>query len=93
VELIKIYDGLVADTPGFSAIEFSELEAEQLGTCFIEIRERSKHCKFRSCLHDKEPGCAVKNAVKEGSISQYRYAHYLTFLQEIISRKPRYSHD
>ncbi|MFJ6412079.1 ribosome small subunit-dependent GTPase A [Terribacillus saccharophilus] len=90
VELIPIGGGLVADTPGFSSLEFTELEAEELPTCFPEFRERQDECKFRGCMHHKEPKCAVKLAVEAGDIPEYRYTHYLQFLEEIKSRKPRY---
>ncbi|RHW36456.1 ribosome small subunit-dependent GTPase A [Neobacillus notoginsengisoli] len=90
VELIEIGDGLVADTPGFSSLEFQEIEAEELGSCFPEIMKASERCKFRGCLHVKEPKCAVKAAVEEEVIPRYRYENYLNFLQEIKDRKPRY---
>ncbi|OCA85491.1 ribosome small subunit-dependent GTPase A [Bacillus sp. FJAT-27225] len=90
VELIEIGDGLVADTPGFSSLEFLEIEAEELTGCFPEIQKQSENCKFRGCLHVKEPKCAVKEAVETGTIPRYRYNNYLDFLQEIKDRKPRY---
>ncbi|MGE6753159.1 ribosome small subunit-dependent GTPase A [Rossellomorea sp. NPDC071047] len=90
VELIDIEDGLVADTPGFSSLEFSELEIEELPQCFPEMVEVSEECKFRGCLHINEPKCAVKAAVEAGEIPTYRYDHYLTFHKEIKDRKPRY---
>ncbi|MEC5422741.1 ribosome small subunit-dependent GTPase A [Virgibacillus sp. C22-A2] len=90
VELIDVQGGLVADTPGFSALEFSELELEQLAGCFPEIREQKQYCKFRGCMHVKEPKCAVKQAVDQGAIPAYRYKHYLNFYEEIQLRKPRY---
>jgi ribosome biogenesis GTPase / thiamine phosphate phosphatase len=90
VELIEIGQGFVADTPGFSSLEFTDIEAEELNFCFPDIRERSENCKFRACLHISEPKCAVKTAVDNGEIPQYRYDHYKDFLQEIKDRKPRY---
>lgn len=90
VELIDINGGLVADTPGFSSLEFAGIEAEDLGSAFLEIGEKSAECKFRGCLHMKEPNCAVKRAVENGEITQYRYDHYVEFLTEIKDRKPRY---
>jgi len=90
VELLEVGGGWVADTPGFSALSFDELEVEDLSYCFPEIRARMNDCKFRGCLHVKEPKCAVKEAVEKGEINDYRYEHYLTFLQEIKDRKPRY---
>lgn len=90
VELIQIGAGLVADTPGFSSLEFTDIEGEDLNYCFPEIEEASENCKFRGCLHIQEPKCAVKQAVEEGEIPEYRYEHYKIFLQEIKDRKPRY---
>ncbi len=90
VELIDIGDGLVADTPGFSSLEFSELEVEELAQCFPEMVERADDCKFRGCLHNNEPKCAVKTSVESGEIPSYRYDHYLAFFKEIKERKPRY---
>ncbi|TGB04888.1 ribosome small subunit-dependent GTPase A [Halobacillus salinus] len=90
VELYEISGGLVADTPGFSSLEFGDLELEQLPECFPEFVEVQNDCKFRGCLHNKEPKCAVKTCVEEGSISKQRYDHYLQFLDEIQNRKPRY---
>lgn len=91
VELIEIgANGLVADTPGFSSLEFTEIEAEELNYCFPDIEKRSEECKFRGCLHIAEPKCAVKKAVDSGEIPDYRYEHYKDFLQEIKERKPRY---
>jgi ribosome biogenesis GTPase / thiamine phosphate phosphatase len=90
VELIRIGNGLVADTPGFSSLEFTNIEAEDLTFCFPEIKRANENCKFRGCLHVSEPKCGVKAAVNAGEIPQYRYDHYLDFLQEIKERKPRY---
>lgn len=90
VELIKIGEGLVADTPGFSSLEFIDIEAEDLSFCFIEMREKSQECKFRGCTHLKEPKCAVKEAVENGEITTERYNHYVSFIEEIRDRKPRY---
>lgn len=90
VELIEMYRGLVADTPGFSSLEFQTLEHDELPDCFPEMRKYGEYCKFRGCLHKKEPKCAVKQAVEDGEIPLYRYEHYMQFLEEIQNRKPRY---
>lgn len=94
VELLEVSDGLVADTPGFSSLDFDHIEKEKLSDYFIEMKEASAHCKFRECLHLREPKCAVKERVESGEILQSRYDNYIHFLQEIIDRKPRYEkHD
>ncbi|SHG86943.1 MULTISPECIES: ribosome small subunit-dependent GTPase A [Virgibacillus] len=90
VELLPMFGGLVADTPGFSSLEFQDLGASELADYFPEIRERKANCKFRGCMHMKEPKCAVKQAVEDGEITDYRYDHYVRFYEEIKSRKARY---
>ncbi|WP_170007011.1 ribosome small subunit-dependent GTPase A [Bacillus fonticola] len=90
VELLEIGDGLIADTPGFSSLDFQEIEKETLPHCFPEFVERASQCKFRGCSHQNEPKCAVKAAVENGEIPAYRYEHYKEFYQEIVDRKPRY---
>ncbi|MGM0218865.1 ribosome small subunit-dependent GTPase A [Enterococcus sp. AZ126] len=90
VELLPLYDGLVADTPGFSSIDFLEMEATDLPKQFPEFVKVSSSCKFRECMHRKEPGCEVKKCVEEGTIAQSRYDNYLQFLLEIENRRPIY---
>ncbi|MGX7126486.1 ribosome small subunit-dependent GTPase A [Enterococcus viikkiensis] len=90
VELLELFDGLVADTPGFSSIEFLELTVEELPKEFPEFRAAAPKCRFRECRHVKEPGCEVKRQVEAGEIAQNRYDNYLQFLQEIEKRRPIY---
>lgn len=90
VELVKINEGLVADTPGFSALDFSDIELEDLAGCFPEMRALKGECRFRGCIHMNEPNCAIKNAVETGEIKKFRYKNYQSFYEEIQSRKPRY---
>lgn len=90
VELMEVAGGLVADTPGFSSLEFTHIEKEELRDYFVEMERIAPSCKFRGCLHTKEPGCAVKEQVETGEILQSRYKNYVQFLQEITDRKPRY---
>ncbi|MGM0174735.1 ribosome small subunit-dependent GTPase A [Enterococcus sp. DIV0800] len=90
VELLDLFDGLVADTPGFSSIEFLELTVEELPKEFPEFRAAASKCRFRECRHVKEPGCEVKRQVEAGEIAQSRYDNYLQFLQEIEKRRPIY---
>jgi ribosome biogenesis GTPase len=82
--------GLIADTPGFSQLDFEGIEADELGRYFADFASLFDNCKFRGCLHRNEPDCAVAQAVAKGSIHQSRYEHYLLFLEEIRERKKRY---
>ena len=88
--MIPLYDGLVADTPGFSSIDFLTIEATELPNPFPEFVEASAHCRFRECMHAKEPGCEVKRRGENGENAQTRYDNYLQFLQEVEKSRPVY---
>lgn len=90
VELIDVGGGYVADTPGFSQLDFNELGISDLAYGFIEIRNESINCKFRGCTHVHEPSCAVRDAVANGEIEKSRYDHYVLFLNEMNEQKRRY---
>ncbi|WLD95381.1 ribosome small subunit-dependent GTPase A [Alkalihalobacillus sp. AL-G] len=90
VELISFGEGFVADTPGFSSLDFINIESEELTLYFPEMRELLPTCKFRGCTHTSEPKCAVKAALEAGEIARFRYEHYQQFLQEIKDQKRRY---
>lgn len=90
VELVSIGSGYVADTPGFSQLDFTELGIEELGSCFREMRELAPDCKFRGCTHMHEPDCAVLDAVEAGTIAASRYENYLQFMAEMKEKKRRY---
>ncbi|HEY3315889.1 MAG TPA: ribosome small subunit-dependent GTPase A, partial [Bacillota bacterium] len=82
VRLLRAWGGLVADTPGFTQVELEGLPVRGLADLFPEFRPCEGYCRFDGCLHDREPGCAVKEAVAEGRIDGQRYQHYLEFLSE-----------
>ncbi|SHF31983.1 ribosome small subunit-dependent GTPase A [Caloramator proteoclasticus] len=83
-ELIDIDDNTyLVDTPGFSLIDLSFIEIEELQNYFREFNEYSSECRFTSCLHFKERDCMIKNKVEEGVISKDRYDNYIKFLTEL----------
>ncbi len=82
--------GFVVDTPGFSATEFTDIKPIELTYCFPEIAALALQCKFSTCLHDREPQCAVKQAVLEGKIAQTRYHTYKSVLDELRENKKGY---
>lgn len=88
VELISIDGGFIADTPGFAAIDFLNIDKYNIKFCFIDFNQYS--CKFRECLHIKEPKCGVKAAVESGELAQSRYDSYVKIYNEIDQRKERY---
>ena len=82
--------GRVADTPGFSTFEteaYAQIAPDELADCFPEIRDCDGNCKYADCRHLKEPGCAVRAAVAEGTIPKNRYDSYTVMLEEALSRK------
>ncbi len=83
VEIFIINGGMVVDTPGFSKMDLNAEMVEDIDSFFPEIEEYRPSCKFRDCFHKNEPGCAVKEAVDNNNISQMRYDHYLSFLEEL----------
>lgn len=89
-ELHEVAGGLVCDTPGFSALDFSHIEASELASCVPDFRPYLTGCKFNDCVHQNEPGCVIKKCVEEGRIPQRRYDHYLEVLQMIQERKQKY---
>lgn len=91
VELIDIGGGgFVADTPGFSQLDFLELGVEELSVCFREFASYAESCKFRGCSHLHEPGCKVIEAWQAGEIADSRYEHYKLFYNEMKDKKRRY---
>ncbi len=70
----------VADTPGIRELGLYDIAPENLGFYFREILPYLNECRFPSCTHDHEPGCAVRAAVASGAIAAERYASYLHLL-------------
>lgn len=83
-ELFPFNEGYVTDTPGFSSLELTQLniDGQDLAFAFPEIRELQYDCKFNSCKHLEEPGCAVKAST---SINQGRLERYQNFRRTIDS--------
>lgn len=74
--------GMVVDTPGFTRLNFFDIEPEELADLFPEFRALHDGCKFRDCRHLSEPGCAVREEVGE-SVNPMRYEHYRFFMKEL----------
>lgn len=91
VSLLNVAGAWIADTPGFSSYETFDMTVEELPNFFPEMKELAANCKFRGCLHLKEPQCAVKDAVKNGIIMKSRYDDYVQFHNLIANQKPDYS--
>ncbi len=89
VELFELEENtFLADTPGFSNINGAqEIELEELMESFPEFSSLLGQCKFNSCVHDREPNCAIKKAVENGEIAQSRYYSYIEMLHLIKDMK------
>ena len=80
-------ESAIIDTPGIKELGLSEIDPEELGHYFPEMREFLGECKFHNCIHTNEPGCKVKSAVEEGVISEERYYSYLSMLESDDNRR------
>ncbi|MDO4521066.1 MAG: ribosome small subunit-dependent GTPase A [Erysipelotrichaceae bacterium] len=89
-ELHPVAGGLVADTPGFSSLDFSRISARELGQDVIDFEPYIGRCRFNDCVHQNEPGCAVKEAVEKGIIPLIRWQNYLQVLEMIQLRREKY---
>lgn len=80
VTLYPFLDGKVMDTPGFSALDFSNYKKEDIKNSFREFS--LYNCPFKDCSHTKEKECMVKKAVEDKKILVSRYNSYLKFYEE-----------
>jgi ribosome biogenesis GTPase len=78
--------GKIIDTPGIREMGLVGISKEELSHYFPEMREALNNCQFNNCMHIEEPGCAVKQAVNDGTIHYERYASYLNILDTIIDK-------
>ena len=79
----------IADTPGFSTFDISEIESKDLASYFKEFRKYIPDCEFVGCSHLKEENCGIKNAVKEGKIEQERYDRFCKIYEELKKKEER----
>ena len=74
--------GWVADTPGIRALALFDVDPEELDAYFPDIAPFVTRCRFSDCTHSVEPGCAVRQAVEEGQVSEHRYESYVRLREE-----------
>ena len=77
----------IADTPGFSTFDISEIKSEDLYKYFVEFVAPVNDCEFVGCTHIKEEKCGVKKAIKDGRISINRYNNYCRIYQELKEKE------
>ena len=93
VELFPFAGGFVADTPGFSLLDFERfdfLPLSALADCFPEFRPYIGDCRYDDCSHTKEEGCALLAAVERGEVSPLRHESYLTLYPILKAKTKKY---
>lgn len=78
-EMFKLpFGGYLIDTPGIRELGVFDIEKQELGRLFPEIRKLMDNCRFNNCRHINEPGCAVIKALEEDKLEPSRYDSYLS---------------
>lgn len=81
-QLHPVCDGLVADTPGFSSLDFTRLDTSHLDACILDFEPYIHTCRFKDCKHLNEPDCSIKEAVNKGEINASIYEDYKNIMEE-----------
>lgn len=81
-------DSSIIDTPGIRSLDVSSFNIEEIKEYFYEFEEYKGKCKYKDCLHYKEPldSCAIKQAVKQGDINKNRYDSYVRIIDGLINK-------
>lgn len=77
----------IADTPGFSSFEISEIETTELDQYFREFKQEIENCEFVGCTHIKEEFCGIKDAIIQGKIEQERYERFCKIYEELKDKE------
>ena len=90
---IKLYEidnnTFIADTPGFSTFDISEIESKNLDQYFKEFKENIENCEFVGCTHIKEENCGIKEAISNGTITEERYKRFCKIYEELKEKENR----
>ena len=90
IKLYEIDDNTyIADTPGFSTFDISEIESKDLYHYFKEFEQFIENCEFVGCTHIKEENCGIKKAMKEGKIDIVRYERFCKIYNELKEMEER----
>lgn len=76
------FGGYIIDTPGIKEFALYDMEKETLAQRFPEMRALMHECRFNNCTHLHEPHCAIKNAVEQGLIADWRYDNYCNMMDD-----------
>ena len=81
----------IADTPGFSTFDISEIEYRELDKYFKEFRPLLENCEFVGCTHIKEEKCGIKQAIEQGKVDKFRYERFCKIYEE-LKEKDKYKY-
>lgn len=80
-QLHKVADGWVADTPGFSSLDFTRMDVSELDKVILDFKPYLDQCRFKDCRHLNEPDCAIKNALENNEINPTIYEDYKQIME------------
>ncbi len=90
---IKLYEidenTYIADTPGFSTFDISEIESNDLCKFFKEFKKYIKDCEYIGCTHIKEENCGIKRALEDGKITESRYQNFCKIYEDLKEKEKR----
>jgi ribosome biogenesis GTPase len=78
--------GFVADTPGLREVGLWGIDAREIAQCFPEFRPLIHDCRFADCTHTVEPECAIKEAIRHGTVGRGRYESYVKLREELAEQ-------
>ena len=81
-ELMSVRGGYIADTPGFSSLDFGQMTEADIRDNFIEFNKYRHNCEYADCMHVNEENCEIKKMVAENEILKSRYDNYLKFIKK-----------
>ena len=81
--------GVVLDTPGIRELQLWDADLEQT---FGDVEEIARRCRFSDCAHDQEPGCAIREALDDGSLPRERWNSYVKLQRELEAIEARRNH-
>ena len=89
-ELILLASGgVILDTPGIRELQLWDADLEQT---FGDVEEIARRCRFSDCNHDREPGCAIRDALSDGSLPEERWQSYVKLQRELEALEVRRNH-
>jgi len=85
--LDKAHQGALIDSPGFQEFGIHQIDSQDLDHWMPDLRAHADGCRFSNCVHDQEPGCAVRAALARGEIAGSRYRIYQELMSELGTKR------